>query len=541
MDAETIEVQEVEPQKVQKQVAAAEAADVREWLHGLAGDTAIRVTIRRKRPKNWKGHNVAGSLETVEEFIDEEYIRDTHGGGTFELRVQKQNAKGNWQYFTARTIEIAGPPKTDGLAEDDDGQVVAAPAPSHDSDVVKQALRMTDEQLRRAQERADGGNGHGFDPLLLQTLNAPLIAQLEASQRETAELRRQMFDVMNKPDESPFRGLAEKMYDGENARLEALRQQRDSEMRVIRENHAMEIKMLREQHRDDLKQREKAHEREIEVVRQSYGSQVDSNKVAWESRIDGLKSEISRLERELGEAKSEIGTLRAKKEKTIPEQAQEIMAVKEAISAIGGDSDDDSDKPWYRQVIDGLGNSDAVMSLVSKLGGGEEGQAMPPQQQLPPGQPEAQPGLPPVGVPFQMEPGGDVYVRQPDGQVVKIDPNAAKRQRAAAARAKAGEAPAPEAEEPTELQPTAPSPDQVAAAVAFMENAINNGTDPAAFGATARNLIPADILLYIQQVGVDAFLTQVANLEANSPLATQHGRNFARKVAKFLVEGTTEE
>ena len=81
----------------------------------------------------------------------------------------------------------------------------------------------------------------------------------------------------------------------------------------------------------------------------------------------------------------------------------------------------------------------------------------------------------------------------------------------------------------------APKPDEVKMAVTFMENAVRNGTEPEKFARGARNLVPGDVLSFIQRVGVDAFLDKV--VDASSPLASVRGRQFARAVAKILVQG----
>jgi hypothetical protein len=80
-----------------------------------------------------------------------------------------------------------------------------------------------------------------------------------------------------------------------------------------------------------------------------------------------------------------------------------------------------------------------------------------------------------------------------------------------------------------------PDAADVRAAVAFMENAVRNNTDAVEFANSARHLVPADVLRFIQRVGIDEFLNHV--VEPGSALTTQRGRNFARMVAKVLLEG----
>jgi hypothetical protein len=81
------------------------------------------------------------------------------------------------------------------------------------------------------------------------------------------------------------------------------------------------------------------------------------------------------------------------------------------------------------------------------------------------------------------------------------------------------------------------NPLEVATAVTFMEQSIVNGTDPRQFAESARSMVPKQVMAALKAQGVDAFLAQTAQLQDGSPLATQNGRNWARKVARYLVEG----
>jgi hypothetical protein len=71
--------------------------------------------------------------------------------------------------------------------------------------------------------------------------------------------------------------------------------------------------------------------------------------------------------------------------------------------------------------------------------------------------------------------------------------------------------------------------------VQFLENAMRGGQPPDQVATTARSLIPGEVLGYIQHVGVDGFLDQVARLEPGSTLSYQQGRTYCREVAKFLL------
>ena len=78
---------------------------LREWIDSLGVDSQVRITIIRKEPQRGpNGESVAGILESVEDRIDEEYVRNTWGGGHFQLKVQKPNPKGGWLHFKAFTL-----------------------------------------------------------------------------------------------------------------------------------------------------------------------------------------------------------------------------------------------------------------------------------------------------------------------------------------------------------------------------------------------------------------------------------------------------
>ena len=60
-------------------------------------------------------------------------------------------------------------------------------------------------------------------------------------------------------------------------------------------------------------------------------------------------------------------------------------------------------------------------------------------------------------------------------------------------------------------------------------------TPPEQFAESARTMVPLEIRTALRERGVDHFL-EVAKPEESSPLLTQVGRNFLRKVAKALAE-----
>lgn len=536
-----------------QQMQREEEADLKNWIDSLAGESPVKVVVRRKRPLvGADGSNIGGILETVEDRVDEEYLRDMWGGGDFMLQIQTQQRDGKFKYLKARTLSLAGPPKMHGVVvgKSDAAPVIAA----DDNSLAERAFgamnQLAKEERARADRLLDQASKHnGVDVAALQMLNAPLIEQLRAAQETIAQLQTQLITQTTRPPpRDEFRDrLLERAIGDENkaiemlrttyeARIEKLRDNFDDERKRAEDRHHDEMKRLEARHSDEMRRMETAHEREIRALEKQTETSSKNLDVANTTRIEALKDEKARIERELAAAQTRIATLEAKKDQSISEKADELIKVKEALEGLGGG--DDEDKSWYEKVIDGVANSEAAINLINKIGGGPGDQQQGQQMQLPP-----------PGTPFQ-GPDGQIYVQHPNGQVMLVDPNALRQRRALAAararrqqqRAAGGAAPAaPGQPEPQqEAAPSAPGRRPKAAevklAVKFMENALNSpGTTPETFARGARNLVPSDVLSFIQRVGIDNFLNQV--VEPGSPLTTIRGRQFARAVAQILLHG----
>jgi hypothetical protein len=511
-----------------------DSQDLRGWLSSL-GVQDIQVKVIRKSPRTYKGVNVEGTLQTYSEFIDEDVIREEHGGGVFSIVVYQRHNNGALRLFQTRMVKIAGPPKVDGLIPPEEMHSTESSSEGGaNGGLAAQAMNSMQWQLKNAMEKAERAErSDKFDPNMMRMMQEPVLEQIRGLRDANVELQRSLADkdarimelINRKPDTSLQDDLLKNMWSNESARIEGLRTQHESEMRQLRTFHADEISRIRDQSREDLNQRTRGHERELEAIRDAARSQVDSIKISYEARIDGLKSENARLTAEFSQLKGEIGELRSRKDKSLTEQAQEIVSVQEAFKALGvggasKDEDDDSDKPWYERMASRvIENPEAIGQLIGGV-----------RQNLPAGQPAHEvPQLPPPGQPFQ-GPDGRVYMTRPDGKVQRLSAGGVppvKRAKAAAAKA---------AVEAKKEGPRAPDPAELALAVSFIESAVTNGTDPAAFAQGARSMIPADILAYIETVGVDEFLNGI-KLDPSSPLRAQSGRNWIRQVAKILIEG----
>lgn len=478
-------------------IAKQEERDLRDWFTSLGTAGGIRVKVHREAPKSWRAngrtYNVGGLLGEFKEQFDDNDLGEKWGGGKFRLQAFRLNEKGNWVYYTQRTVEIAGDPKVTGELFDEtpDGTPTPAPAPvpvSDDPSLVRKALDMTErlaneERDERRRIEAESRTSRQPDLAFFESIIAPLRLMITQLQEELREARRQTTDVLTKkPDTSPTDRILEKMIDGDSARIQAIRTQHDSELRQLRESQEAAQKRLQDHYMEEARAKDRANERAIDSLRESHKIQIDSLKESHAARVDGLQSQIKRLESELDAARKEIAELRTKKEVPMEEQLTRLAALKEALEAFSGGGEESGG--MIERIAAAAGP--ILEGVGARLAGGGAPQQQGIPQMLPPGAPEAaaQPQAPqtpprkPRVLPFAIE--------------------------------------------------------DVKRAVAFCESAARSETDPMTFAASARSMVPGNILDYIRTKGVDSFLKLVP-LEDGSILMTASGRQWIRAVGRALT------
>lgn len=479
-----------------------------EYLQELAAEKSIRVTVIREHPKSWGGRNIEGTLETYDEPISEEEIRELYGGGKYKLVIKSQNAKGSFVYFASRRIRIAGDPKLDGL-------ITTRGSQNEDSTVVRDALRMSQNMIDRAQRRADrveeanrrGGQNNA-------TLNL-LMAELRAAREESARKDARLLElVSSKPEISSAEVLLGKAMEVESARILAVQSRMDSELRTRAEIHKTELDRLHQRFEDIARRQEDAHKREIDILRQSLDMQIATLKVSYEGQIEGYKREITHLDRQLTEAQQKVTELREKKEKSLIESVTELAATKEALESLSGGKEGSV----LERVVTSVMGSSLAEGVAARIAGGPEamGAAVP---EAPAVDQDQQPDIP-IDRPVQL-PDGRVIVRRSDGRIMELRP----RQKS----------------QPTGKPVVLVKEEDIEQILPFMESALASDTDPSEFIRTARSLAPGVVSGPVQDLlksqGADAFLAFVTKVNPRSPLVSeQRGRNWVRKVAAVLLE-----
>lgn len=515
-----------------REIERASDASIRDWLQQLASENGeIKIAVVRKRPHQitvgGKTYKTDGTVGSYEEFIDEERLLADYGGGDYTLRISKMTAKGP-RYVTSRDVKLPGEPRIDNLpmASAAPSAAPAAPAAPARDPIAEVLLTKTLQRADRLEDEArTSRNAPAFDPAIIEAFTRPLRDANERLERELAEMRRDMREAAKKPavEDAELRAtgkLLDKLIDGDSSRLEATRMRFESEMRQIKENAREDEKRMMDRHAREIDDARKDRDRLLADQKSSYEREISALRSSFDVQRQLLQGEIDRLKGDLTAAKAELAELKAKKDKSFLEQANDIKKLKEALN---DDDGDESESKGIAGVIGKLAESKVAEVVVDRL----LSQAQPPA----PPPPQQQAMLPPPGRPFRGQ-DGKFYVN--DGtQVVPFTPPKKKKDAAPPAGAPPAEGEVAAAPEPA-VMPVI-DPENAAKAIAFLETAYRGGADPVEFANSARTMVPQDIVNAIRAVGVDRFLDQMAGLQGSSPLAMQAGRNWCRKVGKALI------
>ena len=491
------------PANTQKQ--GNEDSTVADWLKSFSGQQ-VRITLVRTYPEFHNGRDVSGVLDHFDELIDEEYIKSRYGGGKFQIKAQTIQDNGQWRYAGARTVKIAGDPLTTGnmFQPRDEGEQSIPVGP--DNSVVERAMAMSEriaQEERRRAERIEesahnrtAGLSEGTVALMIKPYEAQVIAltsQLIAKDQQLAEKERTIQDLMNRrPDTSRSDSLLETVIKGESTKIDGLRLQFDSERRMLLESARDSERRIQERHDYEMKNKDEALAREVKNLERAFEGRAESMKGGFEARLEAKDNRLKDLERALTKCETELVELRARKEQGPLEQMKHIAEFKEMADQFmnTGKDDEEDETSTFERVMGKVMESPVVQAVGQRIVNG------------------------PAPTPLQQ---AQVRVQQ---------------RRLAAAEQAAAEPPKPKG--PLD----GIDPQVIAGAVSYMEAAVANNVPPATFAQSIRSQMPPSLLDAIQKMGIDTFL-EALGLSDGSPLATQVGRTYARKVARALA-GTDE-
>jgi len=516
-----------------RDIQALEDLPLRDLLDQLGAKGAFRIHLSRLEPEFFvdpQGKRVKtdGKLKTYEEPIDEEVIQAKHGGGRYQMRFFRRTPKGDFKFLTQRTVDVAGDPRTDDIPRTVAAPVAASAAPAQDAGLVKEVLGLMKDELDRAHDRANvqpPPAPRGIDPAI-QMLVDRMSQEATERNQEMHEMRRQLTALQSqKPPEDPIKEkILGSLIDGESGRIAVLRQTHESELRQLREAHRMDMQIREEAHQRELTNLKQSYEREIASLRSTSETLSVVTRESNAMQVKILEADARRLERDMEAIRKENSELRAKKDKGLLEQIKEIEALKDAIGL------DDQEKSGVDKIIDVISSPAAAEFAGRIMGAGQATvAAQAPQQQVV----HVQQGPRLV----QDQTTGAKFWQMSDGKGgVRLVP----------AKKKPKVIPATVNPDGTQATPEIQLPEIDAQAltnlIGYLERAYTNKMEPEIVAQSGKASVPEEILTWIrdhdteQTSGVDLFLSKVAKLPASSPLSSQAGKNWIRRVGKALIE-----
>lgn len=526
-----VPVSQREDSAVRRAVRESENKSLRELIESFGTEGAYLIELSRKEPPEFfdraSGRTVitGGFLRKLEnKAIDEEYIAQHFGGGTYDLKFKERKPSGTgWQYAGHKVVTIAGDPLLTTLP----GQSVAPPQQqaqqqAESPSIVKEAMSFMADAAKRAEQRAEQRGQRGDHDPVVDLLRD----QIRSQERVIDELRREMRDAANrqssKPPEDAYKDkLLDKMIDGDSARLTAVRTQYESELRMAKDHALSNENRLRDQFERERQDLRNAHEREIALLRQAHETALAAAKSAFDTQMSAAKSsfdtqtklleaENKRIDKENTELRVEVKDLRAKKDKSILEMAKELKTVKEAFE------DEAEDTSIGAKLAEAAMSPETWQGISSLVRGPAPAAPQQPQpQQLAP------------------KPKRSV-IRGADGKKYILEADGKTMTGPLPEKARRGE-PAKEEAQLAEPQMPQVDPTVLGQMVTFLESAFTGGQDAEVVAQGARSRVPEALLVAIRDHGVDAVMSKMAKLSSTSPLSTQAGRNWVRKLGKALV------
>jgi len=520
-----------DPSSALREIRDTEERSLQEWLSTLGTHGAFKIQLRRDDPQKvtvrGKILNAAGFLGSFEHPIDEEWIQERYGGGTYALKATFRNQEGSYIYKKGfhRTVKIAGEPNADTLP----GQVSPEPAGGESPTIVREAFSAMKDLLDQK------GGAKGLDPTIqlmfekMREDNDRRDRDLQRRDAELATLRRELSETRATPTpQDPIRDkMLNSLLDGQSGHVEALKLRHESELRQtkqaaiddlkrVEDRHDRSMTELRMLHETTLGNLRSSHDRELLALRTAHETALKAEQSTYNIQAHTLGAENKRLEQAIAELKAKISEmatemreLRAKKDKSLVEQAKEIREVRDALS--DGETQDKSAGDKILDLITNPASLEFVQGIMTK-------RAEPAKQAAPQAQ----------GPQHVRNGRGEVFRKQPDGTLVPLKPKPQPK-------------PPIVTEDGTQIAPPEIEPAVIVQVVAYLERAFSANQAPEIVAQSGRTVVPEEIMTWIRNnhteavSGVDLFMSKVAKLPGTSPLSSQRGRNWLRMVGAALV------
>lgn len=303
-------------------------------------------SISRARPQTFQGRNCHGYIASFTHAVDENFIREHFGGGTYDIKVRGPNPKlgVSKTFLDGCRIRISGNPilsdaDKDYLTEDEQGLIMANPRKGPPSQRQREAARgnrppwmkgsngsryeekdmvqltfdrLSDREKEASEEARElrekllqqtysSGNG-GINQQSIRFLQDATDRAIEAEKR-AADRQREEFERIRQEEKE-----SKREFEGLIARLGERNTGIPPEMlQTLNESHRSEVNALNESHRAEMRQERDRTDRELATVHDRYKSEIRAIEDKYQGELERTRSDLqSRLDREIESSKREL-------------------------------------------------------------------------------------------------------------------------------------------------------------------------------------------------------------------------------------------
>ncbi len=240
MDADTsaLEEEEITPRRRRSRMSNTEMATATyEELDQLIdemdpGSTKrVYMTLTRVEPTHWAGQRVEGYIAKYSHKTNIDEIKQTHGGGTYDIRFfgPRRNGKGN-ELITSRRIVISGDPIIQKNQVQSTGQT------SVEAQIVKDAMNTQRDVMARMEEK------NRQDQQTMINMMKEIAGK--GGDHDSLKLVVSMFQAMSEQQRMQLEALREEAKRDRELMLQRERE-RDAENRRREEKHQEELRQIR--------------------------------------------------------------------------------------------------------------------------------------------------------------------------------------------------------------------------------------------------------------------------------------------------------
>lgn len=281
--------------------------------------------LMRLYPKTWEGLSIGGFIEEVYEPIDEHWLADRWGGGSFQLESYQRDSTGRSRKSQVKHVEISGLPKA---YMGSDGRPHALPSQasfnSHSSRRSSDVLRRR-MGLGKFRSRDDNSSDYeDYDEDHTESIPRPrprpVTANVDKPLTDASTVYK-MLQEKNKSENDALGVLRDAQKDV-HSQMQATAQQQADMYKTLLDQQKEEMRRMREESsraaesssapfkemlkfmatqnsggatRDNLDALRQTHESAIQSLTREHAAHIDNLRRTFESRQTDLADELNRL------------------------------------------------------------------------------------------------------------------------------------------------------------------------------------------------------------------------------------------------------